>query len=458
MRHVISNIFGLFSVVAQGHLLASSDFLFGNDGWRVTSEDTFEVQLETRSSALYGRDTGDSGVWYFEAPGAYLGEKSTAYAGSLSFRRSHSQYVDRATPVLDEWDVIISSETYGIRLGSSLSKLRRLEHTLALTNEAGPVWTNIDAGHVASKFELVRVLHDLTSLRIRGGIYGGAEEVWLAMVRMMQGDDSPQHAQLVRRYVSDALNRDREESADLPDQEDALLDVPTGSGDGATQRMALDPERQPGAVGPNMESNTPRALTDERAQMSATERRTGGSNLGVASIQRPSRVHHRELVEREAYVRVHSATPWHVSGLQFCEPIQSCCSLHVKSSILPISHTDTPRICRIGKPIGRHQEAFESRYTRFTDADKHVISDSHAGWFDRQIDIISITAAAQPLLLATCFQPTAVSDDEAVLPTPSFEFPKFDSAATSNGPSISPTTFGRSLIQSPLPSLPEPER
>ena len=305
------------SVVAHGQLLASSDFLFGNDGWRVTSEDVLEVQLETRSSALYGRDTGDS-VWYFEAPDAYLGEKSTAYAGSLSFRRSHSQYVDRSTPVLDDWDVTISSETYGLRLGASLSKLRGLEYALPLTNEHDPVWMNIDAGHIASKFEIVRVLHDLTSVRIRGGIYGGAEEVWLAMVKLIQGDDSPQHAQLVRRYVNDALGRDRDDSADVPDEEDAPLDMPTASlldvstapGEEAIKNTPLDPQLQPGAVGPDMERSTPGALTDQSTQVSATNRRARGSIIGEASMRQPSHIPHRELVESEGYVRAHLAVPW----------------------------------------------------------------------------------------------------------------------------------------------------
>lgn len=387
------------SVVAHGQLLASSDFLFGNDGWRVTSEDVLEVQLETRSSALYGRDTGDS-VWYFEAPDAYLGEKSTAYAGSLSFRRSHSQYVDRSTPVLDDWDVTISSETYGLRLGASLSKLRGLEYALPLTNEHDPVWMNIDAGHIASKFEIVRVLHDLTSVRIRGGIYGGAEEVWLAMVKLIQGDDSPQHAQLVRRYVNDALGRDRDDSADVPDEEDAPLDMPTASlldvstapGDEAIKTTPLGPQLQPGAVGPDIKRSTPGALTNQSTQVSATNRRARGSIIGEASMRQPSLIPHRELVESEGYVRAHLAVPSQRTNASGPSQIWTAypSSGHATNNITkcfivfqPILRANSLRICRIGRPRARHQEASQSRCAGFALTDPHFTSDSHAGWVDR---------------------------------------------------------------------------
>jgi hypothetical protein len=73
---------------AEETILAESDFLWDVDGW--TTRGAAE-NFQHGQKMIKAADTGPD-MWYFVAPGKFLGAKRAAYGGKLSFRHGFFEY------------------------------------------------------------------------------------------------------------------------------------------------------------------------------------------------------------------------------------------------------------------------------------------------------------------------------------------------------------------------------
>jgi hypothetical protein len=100
--------------IGLGKEIARSDFNWGAEDWEVFGPG--QLAVYERSGMLYGSDNGRT-VWYFSAPEKYLGDKSFAHGGKLKFRLGHSEYMSNGKDMIKDWDVILESKEWRIRIG-----------------------------------------------------------------------------------------------------------------------------------------------------------------------------------------------------------------------------------------------------------------------------------------------------------------------------------------------------
>jgi hypothetical protein len=158
--------------------LAVSTFDSDRDGWTAVDRDaTTAVFLHNHSIPTYQSSGGNPGgfiqvsdegpEWYFRAPSKFLGDKSAAYGGTLSYDLAES-YVTRGDDTV--WDVIISDGTTTLYydVGALPPPGMIWTNYVVPIVEAG--WTNFVTGLPATRQEMLAVLASLTVLDIHGEI------------------------------------------------------------------------------------------------------------------------------------------------------------------------------------------------------------------------------------------------------------------------------------------------
>jgi hypothetical protein len=125
---------------------------------------------------LEGDDTVSGGVWYFDAPAAFLGDQSAFAGGSFAYDLRQSS---RTSQFVDD-DLVLE--------GAGTSLHYRYDST-ADYPAAAPAWSEYDipldpgagwtvgssTGPAATPTEIASVLGDLTALRIRGEFRSGSD-------------------------------------------------------------------------------------------------------------------------------------------------------------------------------------------------------------------------------------------------------------------------------------------
>jgi len=165
------------ALAAHGDVLVSSSFHFGQDGWSLFGPG--DLTIGDRSGMLFGSDKGKT-VWYFSAPSSFLGDKCFAYNGILSFRLGHSEYMSNGKEMIQDWDVILESKVWDLRVGQRNvvpAWVGASNHELSLNERSG--WVNMRSGHAPTTTEMLRLFTSLSGIFIRGGFYDGHEESWL---------------------------------------------------------------------------------------------------------------------------------------------------------------------------------------------------------------------------------------------------------------------------------------
>jgi hypothetical protein len=184
MNRHLRNILCIAIVAAAGSTAgpalaagASSTFDAGDQGW-LLSGDAVTAIPEWLSSGgnpggyIHGTDVVAGGVWYWQAPAAFLGNASSSYGQSLSF----DLRMRGSGPVFDDSDVILGGG--GLTLHYDFANLPAdlaWTHYSAVLNEAAGWKVGSLAGPAATQVQVQSVLANLTSLRIRGEFITGAD-------------------------------------------------------------------------------------------------------------------------------------------------------------------------------------------------------------------------------------------------------------------------------------------
>lgn len=144
--------------------MTTSNFNTDLSGW-VTSigSETYAATDGNPGGSIRGVE-GGAGVWYFQAPDAYLGDRAAYYGGSISF--DLRQDVD--TSQFDENDILLTGG--GIALALDMGPNPGTDWTSYSANlSLGGGWKiGSTTGRVATEDEIRTVLGDLQSLGIRG--------------------------------------------------------------------------------------------------------------------------------------------------------------------------------------------------------------------------------------------------------------------------------------------------
>lgn len=219
----------LIAHAAKNDEMARSDFNWGAEDWELFGPG--KLKLYERGGMLYGSDNGKT-VWYFSAPETFLGEKAFAHNGRLSFRLGHSEYMSNGKDMIKDWDVILESKEWRIRVGvKNLIPpwVGATTNELSLNEKSWTVMKGQGHGHSPTTIQMLRLLSSLSAVYIRGGYYDGHEETWIDSVLLQEGDhQQDQMLRKVAKHHHEPLKKKRELEAEKRKQEEREMLIAAG--------------------------------------------------------------------------------------------------------------------------------------------------------------------------------------------------------------------------------------
>lgn len=160
----------------QGGVITST-FDANDEGWTVVGDaqggsvvPDYQPTGGNPDGHVSADDDVAGGVWYWNAPGGYLGNRAGSYSRVLSFELRQSA----ASAQFDAVDVVLLGA--GMQLNFDTAENPGTEWTpYAVPLSVGPGWTVEGTGAAPTEMEFQTVLADLTALRIRGEYRTGAD-------------------------------------------------------------------------------------------------------------------------------------------------------------------------------------------------------------------------------------------------------------------------------------------
>lgn len=172
----------LLSLLACGGVAshASSAFEADEDGWLIgnNGEGTRPDLLTTGGNPgghICGKDQKDGDIWYFVAPAKFLGNAATAWGKRLTFDLKQGSIYNQ----LRGRDVVLNGGGLALTIPSRFAPgLDWTPYSFRFDGEQGWVIDEpTGAGPVATEQDIKTVLATLTSVRIRGEYFDGANDV-----------------------------------------------------------------------------------------------------------------------------------------------------------------------------------------------------------------------------------------------------------------------------------------
>ena len=153
----------------------TSTFDTDRDGWTVSGDATSGIPDWVSSGGnpdghIEADNTVSGGVWYFEAPGKFLGDQSAAYGQMLSFDLRQTGSGSQFSAV----DIILNGGGLTLNLDAGTNPLpvgSWVSYSVLLSELGG--WT--EGGGAASQSDLMTTLGSLSRLRIRGEYISGSD-------------------------------------------------------------------------------------------------------------------------------------------------------------------------------------------------------------------------------------------------------------------------------------------
>jgi hypothetical protein len=154
-----------------------SDFSLDSEGWMLfgdstTSAPTHNAVGGNPGGFLNGTDRTVGGVWFWQAPSKFLGDRSLSFAQSLSF----DLRMRGSGPLFEDSDVVLAGA--GLSLHVDLSPVPQgvdwTSYSVVL-GEAGNWRVGSRTGVAATDAQIQQVLGNLTSFRIRGEFITGSD-------------------------------------------------------------------------------------------------------------------------------------------------------------------------------------------------------------------------------------------------------------------------------------------
>lgn len=193
---------GVGAPAHAGPVLASSHFDSGTEGW-TTSFDatnsptaTYEAAVGngTPKGSISATDSGAGAYWHFVAPTAFLGAKSSAYGGALSFDLMQTHLSGGTTANLPPVVKLAGAGlTLGVFFNYAPSTSQFTSYNVALDTSA--TWKVLDVNGnttgTATAAQMQSVLGSLTALQIRGEYWTGLDKGYLDNVVMTAAVPEP---------------------------------------------------------------------------------------------------------------------------------------------------------------------------------------------------------------------------------------------------------------------------
>lgn len=165
-----------FAINSASGAVVTSTFDVDTEGWLVVGDSTSGIPIHVATGGnpdghIQAADRVAGGVWYFQAPAKFYGDKSGAYNQLLTYdlkqTGSGSQF--------DAYDVLLKGAGIELRLGESetsnpLPVGSWVSYSISL-NESG--W--FKGGVAATQADMMTVLASLDTLRIRGEYISGSD-------------------------------------------------------------------------------------------------------------------------------------------------------------------------------------------------------------------------------------------------------------------------------------------
>ena len=156
-------------------VVASSDFETNDDGWSMTGDVAPKPELHATGGnpggCICGLDLMQSDIWYFVAPGKYLGNVSRAWGKRLTWdiKGSSTFFLIKGR------DVVMQGP--GVSIVFNVTDFPGLDWTpYAATLDVNSGWQLDTPDHPdATEADIKSVLSDLHALRIRGEFVDGPD-------------------------------------------------------------------------------------------------------------------------------------------------------------------------------------------------------------------------------------------------------------------------------------------
>lgn len=168
-------ILGTGSVHAA--ISAKSDFAVDSDGWvlfgdSTTSLPTFVTTGGNPGGFVRGFDRTVGGVWYWQAPAKFLGDRSASYGETLSF----DLRMRGSGPLFDSPDVSLTGGAVTVHIDLAPVPQDALWTSYSVLLDPAAGWkVGSLAGPAATETQLRDVLGSLSALHIRGEFITGPD-------------------------------------------------------------------------------------------------------------------------------------------------------------------------------------------------------------------------------------------------------------------------------------------
>ncbi len=182
MRNVLGRTFNLIALAAlvthggtAAAAVVASTFDSSADGWIISGDatsglPTFLAAGGNPGGHIEADDSVSGGIWYFQAPGKFLGDLSGAYGELLQFdlkQVGSGAQISRDDVILNGGGIELTLDTLAnpLPVGEWVSYSVRLDESES--------WMN--GGATATAGDLLTVLSSLDRLRIRGEYINGSD-------------------------------------------------------------------------------------------------------------------------------------------------------------------------------------------------------------------------------------------------------------------------------------------
>ena len=161
----------------KAEFIARSDFSVNDEGWRLIGDASTAVPTYVSTGGnpggfVRGFDQVVGGVWSWLAPAKFLGNDSAAYGQPLTY----DLRMRGSGPLFEDSDIVLTGAGLTLHFDTSPvpADVPWTSYSILLSESAGWKVGSL-AGPLATQSQVLAVLSDLTSLRIRGEFITGSD-------------------------------------------------------------------------------------------------------------------------------------------------------------------------------------------------------------------------------------------------------------------------------------------
>jgi hypothetical protein len=171
---------GLAPSASNAGIIASSHFNLNHEGWFLSGDPTSPTPTYVAAGGnpggfIRGADALVNNVWYFNAPGKFLGDVSASYGFTLTFDLRAQSF---GNPPYNWDDVILISPTLSLYFDNTAAIPQAgpwTSYSVPLSEGTGWTVGSLGTGGTPTQAQFQQVLTNLSGLRIRGEFFSGPD-------------------------------------------------------------------------------------------------------------------------------------------------------------------------------------------------------------------------------------------------------------------------------------------